>query len=127
MTKNERSVEDLIAELEGSAPCSGGPSQGKPPGGKARLPAAAAPGFGGRWLLAVALLAVGRCASGRWVRSRLDRGGSAVTGTRCCCNDSRQGDPHGAAGGRLAGIGFGGVQPPLPGQLPPILALWRRG
>jgi hypothetical protein len=59
MARNERTVEDLIAELEGPAPSGGGSLQGKPPCGQARLPAAAPPGFGGRWLLAVALLALG--------------------------------------------------------------------
>jgi len=59
MTRNKRTVEDLIAEMEGSAPPAGGPPQSKPPGGQARLPVAASPGFRGRWLLAVALLALG--------------------------------------------------------------------
>jgi len=60
MTKTERTVEDLIAELEGAAPPAGGPPQGKTPGKQvSRLPAGASPGLGGRWLLPVALLALG--------------------------------------------------------------------
>jgi hypothetical protein len=59
MTRNKRTVEDLIAEMEGPAPAAGGPPQSKPPGGQARLPAGASPGFRCRWLLAVALLAFG--------------------------------------------------------------------
>ncbi len=59
MTRNEKTVEDLIAELEGPAPASGVPSRGKPPGGQASRPRASSPGLGGRWLPAVALLALG--------------------------------------------------------------------
>jgi hypothetical protein len=59
MARNERTVEDLIAELDGQSPSSGAVPQGKPPGGKSRRPASASPGFGSRWLLAVALLALG--------------------------------------------------------------------
>jgi len=59
MTRNKRSVEDLIAEMEGPAHAAGGAPQRKPPGGQARLPVPASSGVGGRWLPAVALLALG--------------------------------------------------------------------
>ncbi len=59
MTRDERTVDDLIAELEGPAPSPGGPPPGKPPGGQARPPASAPAGFGPRLLLAVGLLALG--------------------------------------------------------------------
>jgi hypothetical protein len=59
MTRNERTVDDLIDELEGKAPAPGGPPQGKPPGGQARHRAPASPGFAGRLLLAVGLMALG--------------------------------------------------------------------
>jgi len=59
MTRNKRTVEDLIAEMEGPAPAVGRPPQSKPAGGRARLPAGASFGFRARWLLTVALLALG--------------------------------------------------------------------
>ena len=59
MARNEKTVDDLIAELDRPARSAGGPPQGKPPGGQARLSAGASSGLGGRWLLAVALLALG--------------------------------------------------------------------
>jgi hypothetical protein len=59
MARNEKTVDDLIAELDRPARSAGGPPQGKPPGGQARLPAGASSRLGGRWLLAVALLALG--------------------------------------------------------------------
>lgn len=59
MTRNKRTVEDLIAEMEGPAPAVGRPPQSKPAGDRARLPAGASFGFQGRWLLTVALLALG--------------------------------------------------------------------
>ncbi len=64
MTRDERTVDDLIAELEGPAPAAGGSPPGKGPGGKhsggkARQPTPSSPGFGPRLLLAVGLLALG--------------------------------------------------------------------
>lgn len=59
MARTEKTVDDLIAELDRPARSAGGPPQGKPPGGQARLPAGASSRLGGRWLLAVALLALG--------------------------------------------------------------------
>jgi hypothetical protein len=59
MTRNERTVDDLIAELERKAPARGGPPQGKPPGGQSRLPSPASTGLSGRLFLAVVLLALG--------------------------------------------------------------------
>jgi hypothetical protein len=59
MTKNKRTVEDLIAEMEGLPPAAGGPPQSKLPSSQARIPAAASPDFFGRWLPAVVLLALG--------------------------------------------------------------------
>ncbi len=59
MTRNKRSVDDLIAELEGKAPAPIDPPHGKPPGRQTRLPASASPGFGGRLLLCVVFLAIG--------------------------------------------------------------------
>jgi hypothetical protein len=59
MTRNQKTVEDLIAELEGLESVAGGPPQGNSPGGEARHPAAASPGFRARWLVAVAFLALG--------------------------------------------------------------------
>jgi hypothetical protein len=59
MTRNEKTVEDLIAELEGPGRSAGEPPQGKPPSGHSRRPPGASSGLGGRWLLAVALLALG--------------------------------------------------------------------
>jgi hypothetical protein len=69
MTRNEKTVDDLIAELEGAAPAAGGPRQGKPPVGQTSLPAAAYSSFRGRWLLAVALLALGF--GGGWITAGL--------------------------------------------------------
>jgi hypothetical protein len=59
MARNEKTVDDLIAELDRPARSAGGPPQGKPAGGQARLPAGASSRLGGWWLLAVALLALG--------------------------------------------------------------------
>ena len=59
MARKERTVEDLIAELDGQSPAGGVPPIRKPPGGKARPSDAATPGFGGRFIVAVALLALG--------------------------------------------------------------------
>lgn len=59
MTRNKRTVDDLIADLEGKAPTPGGPPQGKPPGMPSRLPAPASPGFGGQLILAAVLMALG--------------------------------------------------------------------
>lgn len=69
MTRNEKTVEDLMAELEGPERSAGGPTQGKPPGGHPRLPPGAASGMGGRWLLALALLAFGFV--GGWIAAGL--------------------------------------------------------
>ena len=79
MTSNKRTVEDLIAELEGPAPSGGGPAKGKPPGGKPRLSAAASPGFGGRWLLAFALLPLGFSAGWTAAGLRPPAQGAAAT------------------------------------------------
>lgn len=59
MTRNKKTVNDLIAELEGKAPAPSGSPQGKPPGRQTRLTALASQGFGGRLMLAVVLLAMG--------------------------------------------------------------------
>jgi hypothetical protein len=59
MARNEKTVDDLIAELQRPASSAGGHPHGKPQGGQARLLAGASSGLGGRWLLAVALLALG--------------------------------------------------------------------
>ena len=57
MTKNEKTVEDLIAELDRPARSAAGPPQRKPPG------------VAGRWLLAIALLALGFV--GGWIVASL--------------------------------------------------------
>ncbi len=59
MTRNKKTVDDLIAEMEGKAPASSKPEQGKPPGRQTLPAVSASPGFGGRLLLAVVLLAMG--------------------------------------------------------------------
>lgn len=59
MARKERTVEDLIAELDGQSSAGGVPPIRKLPGGKARPTDAATPGFGGRFIVAVALLALG--------------------------------------------------------------------
>jgi hypothetical protein len=59
VTSNKRTVDDLIAELEGKAPAPGSAPLGKPPGRQQRLPAQASPGSRGRLLLAVVFLATG--------------------------------------------------------------------
>ncbi|MEY4351943.1 MAG: hypothetical protein RLZZ609_184 [Cyanobacteriota bacterium] len=58
MARNERTVEDLIAELEGHAPSAKAAPLVKPGAQAARL-ASASPGSGVRWLMALALLALG--------------------------------------------------------------------
>jgi hypothetical protein len=59
VTRNKKTVDDLIAELEGKAPAPSEPPQGKPPGRQSRPTAPASPDFGGRLLLGVVLLAIG--------------------------------------------------------------------
>lgn len=59
MTRKEKTVEDLIAELDGQSPAGGVPSKRKPPGGQDRPLEVATPGFRGRFMVAVALLALG--------------------------------------------------------------------
>ncbi len=59
MERNEKTVEDLISELEGPARSAGGPPLGKHPAGQSSLPSVTSPGLGSRLLLAVALLALG--------------------------------------------------------------------
>jgi hypothetical protein len=58
MARNQKTVEDLIAELEGHAPSVKAAPLVKP-GAQAPFSASAFPGAGGRWLIALALLAVG--------------------------------------------------------------------
>ena len=70
VTRKKKTVDDLIAELEGKAPAPSESSQGKPPGRQTSLTALASEGFGGRLLLAVVLLVIGFVA------------GSSVTGLR---------------------------------------------
>jgi len=69
MARNERSVEDLIAELEGPAPSAGRPPRGQPPGGRARRSPAVSLTFAGRFLLAAVLLALGF--GGGWLAAGL--------------------------------------------------------
>jgi hypothetical protein len=59
VTKNKKTVDDLIAELEEKAPAPSKPPQCKPHGRQTRPTVPASPGFGGRLLLAVVLLATG--------------------------------------------------------------------
>lgn len=87
MTSNKKTVDDLIAELEGSAPGAKGPRQGKPPGGQTRLPDAAYPSFGYRWLLAVALLALGF--GGGWIAAGL-RPPANASGATKLAKETRQ-------------------------------------
>lgn len=79
MTRNEKTVDDLIAELEGPATAARGPRQGRPPCGQNRLPATANSSLRGRWLLAVTLLALGFCSG--WIAAGLrpPSGASAAT------------------------------------------------
>ncbi|MFN9991283.1 MAG: hypothetical protein ACK549_13720 [Cyanobacteriota bacterium] len=58
MARKEKTVEDLIAELEGHAPSAKAAPLVKPGAQAARL-ASASPGSGVRWLMALALLALG--------------------------------------------------------------------
>ncbi len=80
MTRNNRTVDDLIAELEGKASASAGPPQGKPPVRQPRLPSSASPGFRGRLLLAVVLLAIGFVAG--WTAAGLRPPASAAAATK---------------------------------------------
>jgi hypothetical protein len=59
VTRNKRSVDDLIAELEGKAPAPSEPALGKHPDRQTRLPAPGSPGLGGLLLLGVVFLAIG--------------------------------------------------------------------
>ena len=59
MVKKEKTVEDLIAELDGPSPAGGVPPKRKPPEGQDRPSDAATPGFRGRFMLAIALMALG--------------------------------------------------------------------
>jgi hypothetical protein len=79
MTRNERTVDDLIAELEGPPPAAGKPPKGKGPGGQARHGAPASPGFGPRLLLAIALVGLGFGAGWAAAGLRAPASGSAAT------------------------------------------------
>jgi hypothetical protein len=79
MTRNEKTVDDLIAELEGPATAARGPRQGRPPGGQNRLQAKANPSLRGSWLLAVILLALGFCSGWIVAGLRPPSGTSAAT------------------------------------------------
>jgi hypothetical protein len=81
MTRNKRTVEDLIAELEKPAPSGGGPPKAKPAAGKSNnLPAARPPGFGAWWLLAFALLPLGFGAG--WIAAGLRPPAQAAATTK---------------------------------------------
>ena len=78
MTRNQRSVDDLIAELEGKAPAPGEPPHGKPPGRQTRLSAPASPGSGGLFLLGAVVLAIGFVAGWSAAGLRPSLSGGAV-------------------------------------------------
>jgi len=65
VTRNKKSLDDLIAELEGKAPAPSEPPHGKPPSMQTRLPTPASSGFAGWLLLGLVFLAVGFVAGWR--------------------------------------------------------------
>lgn len=79
MTRNKKTVDDLIAELEGKSPASSESPPGKHPDRQTRLTAPVSPDFGGRLLLAVVLLAIGFVAgwSVAGLRQQLSSAGAA--------------------------------------------------
>lgn len=82
MTSNKKTVDDLIAELEGPPPAAKRPRHRKDSGGQTRLPAAASLGFGSQLLLAFVLLAIGFAAglTVAGLRPPLSGGGAAKPG-----------------------------------------------
>jgi hypothetical protein len=59
MASKEKTIEDLISEVERPALSAAAAPQGKPSGGKAPKPAGSSSGSGPRWLLPLAVLVLG--------------------------------------------------------------------